>query len=286
MKLFSEVILACLIAGFAYCLPAGAGPLPEGRVWLPTGQPAAGAQLMLFDLADLHRVAAATTDESGWFALSPEVSSPALPERFHLGHNYPNPFNPSTVIPYQLPVPARVRLEVFNLLGQRVATLVDEELPAGFHSARWDGTDAAGRAVGAGVYLYRLRGGGMGAAQRMVLIDGQAGIPAPEAFPGGMPDEDEKAPIALAPVLGLTVSGRGLVTYVDPGLSVRPWRGAGGPRGRGSRDPRGEGDCEQSGGATSTTTAGSISSTRCWWLPTSSTALSSFRTTATYPGGT
>ena len=78
----------------------------------------------------------------------------ALPTDFALGQNYPNPFNPSTIIPYQIPASAPVRLDVFNLLGQRMATLVDAEQAAGAHTAVWDGTDAAGRAVGrGGVYL-------------------------------------------------------------------------------------------------------------------------------------
>ena len=71
-----------------------------------------------------------------------------------------------------------MRLEVFNLLGQRLATLVDAERSAGVHTAQWDATDAAGRAVGAGVYIYRLSSGGMTESRRMVLVDGQAGIPA------------------------------------------------------------------------------------------------------------
>ena len=71
-----------------------------------------------------------------------------------------------------------MRLDVFNVLGQRLATLVDAERSAGAHTAQWDGTDAAGRAMGAGVYIYRLSSGGMTESRRMVLVDGQAGIPA------------------------------------------------------------------------------------------------------------
>ena len=205
-----RVIGSLILLGLGSGLPAGSDPLLEGRValvsgepgagddpllqgWvrLPSGQSASGAQVMLFDLADLRQLAATTTDESGWFALSPESAASSLPPRFHLGQNYPNPFNPSTIIPYKLPVSTRVRLDVFNLLGQRVVTLVNGELPAGSHTARWNGTDASGRAVGAGVYLYRLQARGMRATHRMVLIDGQAGIPAPEGSPGGMPEEDE-----------------------------------------------------------------------------------------------
>ena len=219
---------------------AGDDPLLQGRVWLPSGQPVPGAQVRLFDLEGLHRVAEAATDESGWFSLTAQASTPALPERFDLGQNYPNPFNPSTVIPYELPAAARVRLEVFNLLGQRVATLVDEERPAGSHTARWDGTDAAGRAVGAGVYLYRLQGGGMSATRRMLLIDGQAGIPSSEASSGGIPEKGREGVEAAAPVLGLTVSGTGLVTHVNPAFRVEAGGGpvdlvvekAGHPRGK------------------------------------------------------
>ena len=65
-----------------------------------------------------------------------------------------------------------MRLEVFNILGQRVATLVDGERPAGFHTAIWDATDASGRGVASGVYLYRLLGGGERLTRSMVLLDG------------------------------------------------------------------------------------------------------------------
>ena len=122
-------------------------------------------------------MARATTDAEGYFALA-SLGSPARPQGFALGQNYPNPFNPSTIIPYQLPAAAPVRLEVFNVLGQRVATLVDAARPAGFHAAVWDATNAAGQAVAAGVYMYRLTASGELHTRRMVLIDGQAGVAA------------------------------------------------------------------------------------------------------------
>ena len=205
---------------------AGAESLVEGRVRLSSGEPVVGAQVRLFDLTDLRAAPlAATTDESGRFGLSLEGFSArlsALPDRFDLGANYPNPFNPSTIIPYQLPAVTHVKLEVFNILGQRVATLVDGVQPAGFHEARWDATNAAGRAVGAGVYLYRLRGGGVSLTGRMVLIDGQAGIPA-----GGSPSAPRggAATAGDGSVYGLTVSGPELVPYVDPAFRVVPAQG-------------------------------------------------------------
>ena len=68
----------------------------------------------------------------GYFALPlASLGGSALPQAWTLGQNYPNPFNPSTIIPYQVPTAAHVRLDVFNVLGQRIATLVDGERPAG-----------------------------------------------------------------------------------------------------------------------------------------------------------
>ncbi len=201
---------------------AGAEPQVEGRVRLPSGSPVPGAQVLLFDLADLRAAPlAATTDRSGHFTLPLTPLGAALPEGFELGANYPNPFNPSTMIPYRLPAAMHVRLQVFNLLGQRVATLVDGEQPAGFHTASWDATDAAGQAVGAGVYLYRLSGDGVQATRSMLLMDGQAGMPSGgggSTLMEGQAGAEED--VESAPVYGLTISGPGLVPYVDPAFRV------------------------------------------------------------------
>ena len=153
-------------------------------------------------------------------SLGPLQGASALPGQFSLGQNYPNPFNPSTIIPYRLPVSTHVRLDVFNLLGQRIATLVDEERPAGFHASRWDATDARGRPVAAGVYSYRLQGGGVSLTHRMVLVDGPAGVPAAGAASGDPSAEGDGSAEPITPVYGLTVSGRGLVTHVNPAFRV------------------------------------------------------------------
>ena len=210
--------IICIIGQIGLWSHAGAEPLLEGRVRLPSGAPVPGAQVLLFDLADLRASpVAAITDGSGRFTLPLASLAGVLPEQFELGANYPNPFNPSTMIPYQLPTAMQVRLEVFNLLGQRVAILVDGEQPAGFHTARWDATDEAGQAVGAGVYLYRLSGDGVQATQSMLLIDGQAGLS--RAGPAGAAPPEEEAG-EEAPVYGLTVSGPGLIPYLDPAFRV------------------------------------------------------------------
>ncbi len=212
-----------ILIGLVLSVSVGAEPLLEGRVRLESGAPVADAQVRLFDMNDLERgaVGRAMTDDTGYFAL-PLAALPgmALPERFELGANYPNPFNPSTIIPYQLAALSEVRLEVFNLLGQHLATLVDGERPAGFHTATWNATDAAGRAVGAGVYIYRMTVGTARQTGRMVLIDGQAGVAASGASSVGLGASGGASDGKSAQVYGLIVSGDGLVPYVDSSFRV------------------------------------------------------------------
>ena len=217
-----KAAIGCLI-GLVFGISASAEPLLEGRVRLESGEPVADAQVQLFDLSDLRQgaIARAMTDGAGYFALPlAALGGRVLPARFALGPNYPNPFNPSTIIPYQLAASSEVRLEVFNLLGQHIATLVDGERPAGFHTATWHAVDAAGRAVGAGVYIYRMTVGVERQTGRMVLVDGQAGLAAGSAsvMPGvsGVGGANGEG----AQEYGLVVSGRGLVPYVDSSFRV------------------------------------------------------------------
>ena len=79
------------------------------------------------------------------------------PYEYGLEQNYPNPFNPTTSIRFSLTKPINVTLEIFNVLGQHVKTLVNNELGAGFHTVTWDGTNDAGQTVASGVYLYRIQ---------------------------------------------------------------------------------------------------------------------------------
>ena len=92
------------------------------------------------------------------------------PVRFALHPNHPNPFNTATVISYDLPKPGRVRLILYDLLGQMVRVLVDEPVPAGSHAVRWDGKDTAGRFLASGVYVCRLTGGSSLRTRKMALI--------------------------------------------------------------------------------------------------------------------
>jgi hypothetical protein len=92
------------------------------------------------------------------------------PRKFALGQNFPNPFNPSTVIGYQLSVNTHAALIVYNLLGQEVRTLVREYKEAGSYRVTWDGKDNAGRVMPTGVYFYRLSAGNFVQTRKMVLM--------------------------------------------------------------------------------------------------------------------
>ena len=84
----------------------------------------------------------------------------SIPKEFILSQNYPNPFNPSTSSEFSVPVNSNVRLTIYNLLGQVVSTLVNEELSAGNYSVIWNGTDTNGLQVSSGVYLYKMKASG------------------------------------------------------------------------------------------------------------------------------
>ena len=95
----------------------------------------------------------------------------ALPTRFALHGNVPNPFNPLTTIRYDLPVAANVSLKIFDVSGRLVAVLKDGvRESAGRHEAVWRGRDRSGQPAAAGVYFYRMEGGGFSMTRRMVLV--------------------------------------------------------------------------------------------------------------------
>jgi hypothetical protein len=96
--------------------------------------------------------------------------SEVLPKKFMLRQNYPNPFNPTTTISFELPRKSVVTLDVFNVVGQKVTTLVDGTLPAGEHTAVWDGLDESGNRVASGIYFYRVHAGAFSSTKKMLLL--------------------------------------------------------------------------------------------------------------------
>ncbi len=93
-----------------------------------------------------------------------------IPESFRLGHNFPNPFNPTTEIRYDLPQPSQVKIQIFDLQGRLVKTLINKEQPAGHHSVIWDARNSAGHKVSTGLYFYRMQAGSFNQVKRMILL--------------------------------------------------------------------------------------------------------------------
>jgi hypothetical protein len=95
---------------------------------------------------------------------------PQLPSDFDLAQNFPNPFNAQTVIRYQMKAAGKVKIEIYDLLGQKVRTLVDQHHGAGFYSIRWDGTNDQGRLVGSGIYIYKMQSQAFLKSRKLLLI--------------------------------------------------------------------------------------------------------------------
>ncbi len=108
-----------------------------------------------------------------FLAFDTSITSINPPEEFHLYQNYPNPFAGTTTILYDIIVPTRVTLVIYNLRGQQVRKLIDDVLYPSAYRKEWDGRDDAGKLVASGIYFYRLQSGKFSSAKRMVFLRGK-----------------------------------------------------------------------------------------------------------------
>jgi len=153
-------------------------------MYISTGLSGAINELIRFDLSTLTANSVGFTGYKNINGLSflPGIPSAvnynprsSLPEEFSLNQNYPNPFNPSTTIEYALPVDAKVRLVIYNLLGEVVNVLNTTEQRAGYHSFVWNSKDDNGNNLSSGIYFYELKADGVNGQQftqlrKMVLL--------------------------------------------------------------------------------------------------------------------
>jgi len=93
-----------------------------------------------------------------------------VPAEYALEQNFPNPFNPSTTIRFDLPQAEHVSVVLYSLLGQQVRVLVNEQREAGRHSVVWNGMDDAGRHMPSGTYIYRMNGGHFSRVRKLLLL--------------------------------------------------------------------------------------------------------------------
>jgi hypothetical protein len=101
---------------------------------------------------------------------TPEETASDLPKDYALSQNHPNPFNGTTTIDFSLPSSSYVVLNVYNVMGQRVSTLIDKIMRAGNHSVRWNAVDDTGAELSSGIYIYRIATNGQNFTGKMVLL--------------------------------------------------------------------------------------------------------------------
>ena len=106
----------------------------------------------------------------GYSPTGMELAESRVPGTFELSQNYPNPFNPSTEIRFSLARASDVRLDIYDIMGRVVATLIQEPMTAGYHKVTWEGKDNVGQRVTSGVYFYRITAGEFVATKKMVVI--------------------------------------------------------------------------------------------------------------------
>jgi flagellar hook assembly protein FlgD len=117
----------------------------------------------VFEARDVF-VSFATVEEAG------VISEDILPEKFAVYDNYPNPFNPTTQISFDLTENSVTEVSVWNLLGQKITTLYTGDLNAGHHTVKFDGKDSNGSILPSGVYIYRVAAGNNVSTKKMMLL--------------------------------------------------------------------------------------------------------------------
>jgi flagellar hook assembly protein FlgD len=107
-----------------------------------------------------------------WFGITVGVkdNNNQVVKNYELMNNYPNPFNPSTIIEFSIPKTSGVELSIYNVLGQRIATLINGEVTQGVHKVTWNGLTDNGIAVSSGIYFYRLKSGEFSMFKKMILL--------------------------------------------------------------------------------------------------------------------
>ncbi len=127
---------------------------------IPMDEPQIGSHGELFKI-DLDERA---------FTIDIPIDSEDIPESFYLSNNFPNPFNSTTTIQFNLPIETYVTLNIYNINGQNIKTLVNENLQPGRYSTIWDGTDNLGNKISSGIYIYRIKAGKFKKVMKLLFL--------------------------------------------------------------------------------------------------------------------
>ncbi len=161
------------VAGASVILSCNGNPIAEG-----TTNPSGYVNLSsdMYEDSTYTFVALKSGSTTGYKTIHPSIvtgvneTNDQLPRDFNLAQNYPNPFNPSTTIGFDLPSRSKVVLDIYDVLGRRIKTLVDGEFAAGSYDIEWDGKTSAGAPVASGVYFYRIEAGDYASSRKMLLL--------------------------------------------------------------------------------------------------------------------
>lgn len=194
----------------------------EGIVKPNIGNPVVAAQVKVMDLANSNVVDSTITDAAGFYHLEigtlTDVETPgAVPKSFSLSQNYPNPFFQNTKIGFTTGEKGNAKLEVYNVLGQRVITLFDNYTSPNRFIVNWDGRDFQGNKIAEGIYFYRLTFDGQIITKKMLFRNGE--ILAPRlstiAYQNSNPDTYSFPKINEGQNFQITVSHPTIVTITD-----------------------------------------------------------------------
>ena len=154
----------------SHCLGAGIDSIEIGGIWYVAPATDYGGNLRPSPTGSMPDMGAWESPFDSTLVGIPQPGFENNPKTFSLAQNYPNPFNPATQIRYVLPYLSNIKLTVYNLLGQTVATLVNSKQSAGRYTILWDGKNDSGVQQPSGIYFYRLKTGGFSDTKKMMLL--------------------------------------------------------------------------------------------------------------------
>lgn len=225
MKKYSKtVVLMILFVSTMASIAFSSEFVVSGRICNELGIPIDSAEIIYTDLDGNDYSTSA--DSVGYYEITLPVKTAAvesdIPQVFTLYPNYPNPFNPSTTISFQLPERCTVSLNIYNALGQHVITLADGEYTAGYHSLTWNGCNADGLQVAAGIYMYALKTPYGLQKGKMTLLDGGGKNGSSGSVSGVSKIVSEQTIQESSAVFNLRVMADGYYEYVETGVAFDP----------------------------------------------------------------
>ena len=178
--MFRRMLFTLLLLFTSGELLSGSEVLVYGKVQTHENRGVPGAIITFVSQAE-GKTDSTYSDENGEYSIYLKIGESGtdddktIPDNFKLFQNYPNPFNTGTWIPFELPKSAKVKIKIYNILGQKINTITDEYCSEGKSEVYWGGIDEKGKSVSAGIYFYQLETMGVTKTGKMLLLDGGCG---------------------------------------------------------------------------------------------------------------